>query len=83
MIWSGFSEGGYTEGIAVSDNGDITGNWTNLDIPLFGSGGGHGMIFTDNEGDLKFVMHTPNFDQQERARFTSLVDLGDTIKIKE
>ena len=83
MIWSGFSEGGYTEGIAVSDNGDITGNWTNLDIPLFGQGGGHGMIFTDLEGELKFVMHTPNFDQQERAKFTALEDLGDTIKIKE
>ena len=50
---------------------------------MFGKGGGHGMIFNDLNGELIFVMHSPNYDQQERARFTYLDDLGDTIRIKE
>ena len=38
-------EEGYTEAIAVSDNGDIDGNWVQRDELLFKKDGGHGMIF--------------------------------------
>ena len=60
MLWASFSEGNYAEGIARSDNGDITGNWTIDEKPLFDKAGGHGMLFKDYEERLYLVLHQPN-----------------------
>ncbi len=73
MIWSSFS-GGYITAAAVSDNGDITGKFTHLPGLLFDRDGGHGMIFTDFEGNLLLSLHAPNTYKNERPVF---------IKIKE
>ena len=35
LLWSSMGEEGYTEAIAVSDNGDIDGNWVQRDELLF------------------------------------------------
>lgn len=59
-LWSSFAESGYAELVAKSDNGDIDGNWSVLQIPLSESDGGHGMIFRDFDGKDRFVMHKPN-----------------------
>lgn len=67
-LWSGFSEKGYTQGIAVSDNGDVTGRFTQLD-PLFTENGGHGMLFRDLDGRLTLALHNPNEHMFERPCF--------------
>ena len=65
-LWSSFSQGGYVEAIARSDNNKITGNWTVDENLLLDSDGGHGMIFEDLNGELNFIFHTPNETPLER-----------------
>ena len=79
MIWSSFAQGGYCEGIAYSDKGSITGNWIHDERLLFEADGGHGMIFTTLEGELKFICHQPNKCPEERPHMVSLKDIGNTI----
>ena len=71
LLWASFSEGGYTEGLAVSDNGDIDGKFTQLS-PLFERDGGHGMVFKDCAGKLWLTLHSPNEHLQERPHFYAL-----------
>lgn len=67
-LWSGFSEEGYAQGVAVSDNGEIDGHFTQAD-PLFRADGGHGMLFRTPEGKVLLALHSPNTHLQERPRF--------------
>ena len=84
MIWSSFSEIGYTVGIAESTTGKVVGPWRQQTEPLYTEHGGHGMIFRDFEGRLCLVLHAPNSPSgKERAHIFELEDLGHTLKIKE
>ena len=47
MIWSSFSENGYAEAVAFSENGSITGEWKHCENMFSAQNGGHGMIFKD------------------------------------
>ena len=67
-LWASFSEGGYTEGVAVSDNGEIDGRFVQ-DEPLFERDGGHGMVFRALDGQLYLTLHSPNRHPDERPRF--------------
>ena len=71
-IWSSFSNGEYVEAISRSNNGSIRGKWSIDDKLLFEKDGGHGMIFTDLNGDEKFIYHTPNETPNERPAFLSI-----------
>lgn len=71
MLWASFSEGGYTQGVAVSDNGDITGHFAQAE-PLFEKDGGHGMVFRDKQGRLLLALHSPNDHLKERPLFIPL-----------
>ena len=82
MVWSSFSKKEYCEGIAYSDNGSILGNWTHDDRMLFEKDGRHGMIFTTNEGELKFILHAPNNSPHERPALFDLEEKDDTLYIK-
>lgn len=68
MLWASFSSGGYTEGVAVSDNGDIDGVFTQAE-PMFRKDGGHGMVFRGLDGHLYLTLHTPNSTLDERPVF--------------
>ncbi len=65
MLWSNFEAGGYCVAIARSDNGRIDGNWHHDEALLFSkeiSGeydGGHGMLFTDTDGQMYLSVHSP------------------------
>lgn len=69
MLWSSFGEEGYTEAIAKSDNGDITGCWEQEKELLFQKDGGHGMLFKTKEGTLMLALHSPNETLKERPVF--------------
>lgn len=79
MIWSSFGEEGYTQAMAYSDNGDITGNWIQEKRLLFSKDGGHGMIFKDKQGDLLLTLHTPNEHLKEHPAFYKLEERDDTL----
>lgn len=67
-LWSSFSEDGYTQGLAESDNGEITGNFRQLP-PLFRKDGGHGMLFRNKEGHTMLALHRPNRHLEEHPVF--------------
>ena len=80
-IWSSFDKSGYVELISRSDNGDIDGAWSVDDVALSGENGGHGMIFRDLEGNLRFTMHKPNSRTKERPVILPLTESGSTLRL--
>lgn len=80
MIWSTFINRLYAECIAVSDNGDITGNFIQQK-PICNQNSGHGMLFTTYENDLKLILHSPNTHGQERPLILNIDDTGETLKL--
>jgi len=77
-LWASFSEGGYTEGVAVSDNGEIDGRFTQVD-PLFMDDGGHGMVFRALDDQLYLTLHSPNAHLEERPFFHPIEDTGSRL----
>lgn len=77
-LWASFSEGGYTEAVAVSDSGDITGRFTQT-TPLFMDDGGHGMIFRGLDGQLYLTLHSPNEHLLERPFFYPIREDGGRV----
>ncbi len=80
MIWAGYGKGGYTEGIAISDSGKLTGPWRQQAEPLFSDDGGHGMLFTTFDSKLMMVLHAPN-GPAARPRIFEIHDTGETLKV--
>ena len=78
MIWSTFTQSGYVQAVAHSDNGDIDGNWIH-EKPLFDKDGGHGMIFEDFIGEKHLILHAPNENPLERPVLFSLKEENGTL----
>ncbi len=74
-LWASFSQGGYTQGVAVSDNGDLGGHFTQAE-PLFMDDGGHGMVFRALDGQLYLTLHSPNTKLEERPVFHRVAEHG-------
>lgn len=72
MTWSSWGNCGYAVGAAVSENGKVNGPWKQMDIPIYPENGGHGMMFRDLNGKMKFVLHFPNDKYQERPVFVDV-----------
>lgn len=72
MLWSNFDEYGYCVAIARSKNGKIDGEWVHDEKLLFSKetfgqyDGGHGMIFTDIDGQRYLSIHSPNSPADDR-----------------
>ena len=79
MIWSSFSDQGYCEALAYSKTGSVMGPWEQEERLLFQKNGGHGMIFTELDGSLLFVLHSPNQTPFERPYFYALRERDDTL----
>lgn len=82
LLWSSFGNEGYTEALAYSDNGDITGHWSQDDRLLFKKDGGHGMIFKNLSGELLLTLHTPNEHLKEHPVFYPLEEAGETLWVR-
>ncbi len=80
MIWSTFTEKGYTQAVAYSDNGEIDGNWMH-EKPLFDDNGGHGMIFDDFNGNKYLILHSPNENPYERPVLIKITEENGTLKL--
>ncbi len=80
MLWSTFIKSKYAECLVRFRGGEIGTDFEHLP-PLVENDGGHGMIFTDNEGKLRLTYHTPNQTGYERPYFVGLEDTGDTVKV--
>ncbi len=65
MLWSNNDAKGYCLAVARSSNGRLDGEWTHDDPLLFSElnidiDGGHGMIFTAEDGQMYASLHAPN-----------------------
>ncbi len=72
MTWSSWGTNGYAVGLAVSESGKIAGPWKQTETPIWSENGGHGMFFTDKDGDMLFVLHYPNDKYAERPIFKKM-----------
>ncbi len=81
MIWSTCFNG-YLQCVACSDNGRVGGKWSHLPT-LFDKDGGHGMIFTDLEGNLRLTLHRPNNQPDERPAFFTIRETENSLEIAE
>ena len=82
MIWSSFTDTGYTTGLAISDSGKLAGPWRHQAEPLYKDDGGHGFLFTTFDGKLMMVLHSPNNSlANTRPRVFELRDTGETLEI--
>jgi beta-xylosidase len=72
MLWSGFSAGGYTIGVARSASGRLPGPWRQDPRPLLSKDGGHCMTFRDFNGILRLSFHHPNRHPDERPKLLPL-----------
>ena len=80
MLWSGYNDGVYTSGLAVSESGNLAGPWTQQDEPVYTDDGGHPSLFTTFDGRLIMALHSPNSDE-ERMHFFEMKDTGETLRI--
>ncbi len=80
MLWSSFSEGGYTVGLAISDSGKLAGPWRQQAEAVYAKDGGHPFLFKRLDGQLMMTLHSPNKDT-ERVRFFEMEDTGETLRI--
>lgn len=80
MLWSSFSETGYTTGLAISDSGNVAGPWRQQSDPFFREDGGHPMIFRRFDGQLMVSLHSPNRSPDERCRLIEVEDTGETLR---
>ncbi len=80
MIWSTFTEKGYVQAVAYSDNGEIDGNWLH-EKPLFDENGGHGMIFDDYSGNKYLILHSPNENPLERPVLIKITEENGSLKL--
>lgn len=69
LLWSSWSEGGYAVGAARSESGNVMGPWVHQEEPFYGKNGGHGMLFTNYEGELYYTLHYPDDKYKEAPVF--------------
>ena len=81
MIWSSFSSGNYSVGVAESLSQSIKGPWIQKEKPLFMKDGGHAMIFKTFDNRLMLALHSPNNGPFERAHFLELKVVKDEIQL--
>ncbi len=81
MLWSSFSTGGYTIGVARSASGEILGPWQQVAEPLYAGDGGHCMVFRTFDGQLWLAFHRPNQSPDERPQFVPLRESGASVEI--
>jgi hypothetical protein len=82
MLWSSFGEEGYAMGVATSMSGLVQGPWVQQESPLWACNGGHGMIFTDGQGDSRLVFHWPNDTPNERVKLVPVSITAHGIELR-
>jgi hypothetical protein len=84
MLWSSFGkDGNYCVGAARSESGLLRGPWIQSKDPLYGAGGGHGMLFHDREGTLYLAIHRPNKTPLERPVFVEVYEKEGIMAVRE
>lgn len=85
IIWTSWVYNIYTQGVAYSDNGKLSGNWIQEKEPITPPDFGHGMLFRTFEGKLLMAIHSHKVDERGRYIRTphlfEVDDSGDKIVV--
>jgi GH43 family beta-xylosidase len=81
MVWSSFTETGYSVGIARSDSGTVLGPWQHEERTLFNQDGGHGSVFKAFDGRLILSLHQPNSGHVERAHLFVIEEADNSLRL--
>lgn len=85
MLWSSGSKLGYSVGSLFSLSGQLRGSWHFNSNPLYQRrksadlDGGHGMIFTANDGRILMAIHSPNSGSPAHPVFIEMVEKDGTL----
>lgn len=79
MLWSSVCNNEYCEAITYSKSGSVLGPWKHDRRLLFEKNGGHGMIFSDKNKELRFVLHQPNSTPDERPVLFDLCEKNGSV----
>ncbi len=82
MLWSSFSEKGYSMGLARSESGAIGGPWIQEKAPIADTDSGHGMLFRSLEGKIFMTIHAPNDTPRERPVFVEVEERDGSIRAR-
>ena len=82
MLWSTTGYEGYAMGYAVSESGSIHDPWRQSPQPIYGTDGGHGMVFRDFAGLLLMTLHRPNNSPFERPMWLEVVEQEGGLELK-
>ena len=75
MLWSNWDGMGYAIGTLSNTDGKPDGAWEHDETMLYSKkltgswDGGHGMIFTDTDGQMHLFLHSPNSETNERKTY--------------
>lgn len=69
LLFSSWGAGGYATGLTRSRSGDLRGPWQPDPAPIFAANGGHAMVFTGFDGEMRLTLHQPNDPAPEHPRF--------------
>ncbi len=69
LLFSSWGAGGYATGLTRSRSGDLRGPWQPDPAPIFAANGGHAMVFTGFDGEVRLTLHQPNDPAPEHPRF--------------
>ena len=84
MLWSNSDSAGYCVGIARSADGRVDGEWTQDRDLLYSKNmtgrydGGHGMLFTDTDGQMYLSIHSPNNSSAGRKETPVFIRVRET-----
>ena len=82
IMWSNFTKDDYSYVLAFarSSDGTLTGKWSHNEQMLYNeymtgvnSGGGHGMVFTDVDGQMYICFHTPTDPAEGERELAALL----------
>lgn len=75
MLWSNWDGFGYAIGTLTNTEGTLDGTWEHNELLLYSKkltgtlDGGHGMLFTDEDGQMYLFCHSPNSATAERNTY--------------
>ncbi|MGO4892007.1 glycoside hydrolase family 43 protein [Flavobacterium sp. W21_SRS_FM6] len=86
LLWSSWNKDktkAYTTSIAFSDNGKLSGNWTQRNEPLISGDRGHGNIFTTFDGQLMMALHRYFKQPHTRLQIFNMEDMGNDLQMSK
>lgn len=79
MLWATWGKERYEQLVCYSESGTIAGPWIQDPEPFLANNSGHGMLFTDFDGRLIYVVHHSEADGPRKPQYWNVDLSGDKL----